>query len=272
MPNYFIFHSKPDTYNECLERKLFGASVKMGSFINQVRQNDVLFIIQVRSLKDKHNNFIEGPFIAASNGTRDIVREAYSGQFPWQVRIDDSLTRNKIYYSDYKSFFEENKISLFDDLFPPFRMDQNTGNRLLELLGIVLDTSPNQTPDSPLANESDFRKKYRANFLCADGHYVRSLSELTIDNWLYHNNILHSYEKKLPVEETLYSDFYIKKADCYIEFWGINNDPIYLERKRLKKITYKKHGYKLIELEFEHLTHLDDILPAKLLEQGYKNL
>lgn len=251
-----------------MAKKLFGATSSMKSFVQNVKKNDILFVVQFQKLAEKYHNFIEGPFKAVSDGKENIVPNAFRGNFPWQVSVDDSLSRNKIYFADYKTFFEENKIMLYDEIVPPFSLTQNVGNKLLELLGIVIDTTPIHTIATPLSIESDFRKKYEANFLCADGHYVRSLSEMTIDNWLYHNDILHSYEKKLPVEETLYSDFYIKKSDCYIEFWGMNDDPVYLERKKLKKITYNKYGYKLIDLEFEHLTHLDDILPLKLHEKG----
>lgn len=269
MPNYFIFHSKPSTYQECLERKLFGASPRMGSFVRYVCKNDIIFVVQVSKIRDKYHNFIEGPFKATSEGKENIIPEAWGGGFPWQVTVDDSVSRNKIYYSDYKSFFEENGLHLFDDLFPPFRLTQTIGDKLLDLLGIVLDTTPVHANPTPISIESDFRKKYKANFLCADGHYVRSLSEKTIDDWLYHNNILHSYERKLPIMEPLYSDFYIKKADCYIEYWGMNDDPLYAKRKLVKKEIYMKYNYQLIELEFIHLSNLDDILPQTLLKYGY---
>ena len=43
----------------------------------------------------------------------------------------------------------------------------------------------------------------------ADGHFVRSKAEQLIDNWLYMAEIVHAYERKLPIEEDVYSDFYI---------------------------------------------------------------
>jgi hypothetical protein len=38
---------------------------------------------------------------------------------------------------------------------------------------------------------------------------VRSRGELVIDNSLYEYGLAHAYERKLPVEEDVYSDFYI---------------------------------------------------------------
>jgi hypothetical protein len=57
--------------------------------------------------------------------------------------------------------------------------------------------------------EKDFRSKFPAKLRTIDGHYVRSRAELLIDNWLYHAGIIHAYEKRLPIEEDIYSDFYL---------------------------------------------------------------
>ncbi|MFA5404430.1 MAG: hypothetical protein WC358_05810 [Ignavibacteria bacterium] len=270
MPNYFIFHCTPPTYTECIDKNLFGQGIKMGGFVSNVHRGDILFLVQVSKYRERFLNFIEGPFIALSDGTQNIIADAFGGGYPWQVSVDMSLSRNKIFYSDYKTFFENQNLKLHDELFPPFSLSQSVGNELLQILGIVLDTNSIHTVPTPISIESDFRKKYKANFLCTDGHYVRSLSEMTIDNWLYHNEILHSYEKKLPLQEPLYSDFYLKKIDCYIEFWGMNDDPLYKERKKIKQKLYSENNFKLLELEFEHLTRLDDILPKKLNKYGLK--
>lgn len=77
-------------------------------------------------------------------------------------------------------------------------------------------------------NNKDYRKKWSKDYQCADGHYVRSLSEQSIDNWLYNNGYQHSYEKavfmKTKPDAVVLSDFYLPKENIYIEFWGIEND------------------------------------------------
>ncbi len=112
----------------------------------------------------------------------------------------------------------------------------------------------------------DFRKKYEAPFRATDGHYVRSKAELIIDNWLYQNKILHEYEKLLPIEEKVFSDFYLSESDIYIEYWGYANNKKYFDRKEKKIKIYKKYKYKLIELTDIDINTLDDRLPLKLQE------
>jgi len=113
--------------------------------------------------------------------------------------------------------------------------------------------------------QDDFRDKFKPENRAKDGHNVRSKSELIIDNWLYDSKIVHAYERKLPIEETLYCDFYIPTGKVYIEYWGLDDDK-YLNRKTKKLDIYKKYNLNLIELFEKDVSNLDDTLPAKLIE------
>ena len=53
---------------------------------------------------------------------------------------------------------------------------------------------------------------------------------MLIDNWLYMQQIAHAYERKLPVEEDVYCDFYLPAGKAYIEYWGMEKDPAYAAR------------------------------------------
>ncbi|MCF6335761.1 MAG: hypothetical protein L3J12_08475, partial [Spirochaetales bacterium] len=114
----------------------------------------------------------------------------------------------------------------------------------------------------------EFRKKYPAEHRTTDGHYVRSKAEMIIDNWLYMTEIAHAYERKLPIEEPGYCDFYIPKGKVYIEYWGYENDENYLERKKKKIELYNKYNFHLIELDDKAVKNLDDVLPRLLRKYG----
>lgn len=113
-----------------------------------------------------------------------------------------------------------------------------------------------------------FRHKFEATHRATDGHFVRSKAEMLIDNWLYMAEIVHAYERKLPIEEEMYCDFYIPTGKVYIEFWGYDNDSKYLARKEEKQAIYKKYNFNLIELTDDEVLNLDDILPRLLLRFG----
>ncbi len=118
------------------------------------------------------------------------------------------------------------------------------------------------------SNACDFRTRFEAKHRATDGHFVRSKAEMLIDNWLYMAEIVHAYERKLPIEEEVYCDFYIPTGKVYIEFWGLENDQKYEDRKKIKKSIYEKYGLKLIELTDNDVFNLDDILPKMLLKFG----
>lgn len=122
----------------------------------------------------------------------------------------------------------------------------------------------------------DFRKKYPAEYRTKDGHYVRSKAELTIDDSLYLWGIAHAYEKKLPnTTENVYSDFHIPSGNgrpkaVYIEYWGMENDEKYNQRKNKKIEIYNELGLSLIQLNDADIKNIEDSLQKYLLQHGIK--
>ncbi|HEX8746140.1 MAG TPA: HEAT repeat domain-containing protein [Pyrinomonadaceae bacterium] len=123
--------------------------------------------------------------------------------------------------------------------------------------------------EKELSQESEdfsFRARFPAVHRTIDGHLVRSRAEIIIDNWLYAAGVVHAYERMVPVKENLYCDFYVPAGDVYIEYWGLEADPLYAERMRSKKEIYQRYGLRLIELRDSHISQLDDYLPKFLLK------
>lgn len=131
-------------------------------------------------------------------------------------------------------------------------------------------TQVTKETQTPIVTTDNFREKFPATLRTKDGHMVRSRAEVIIDNALYDYKLAHAYERKLPIEEDLYSDFFIPSENVYIEFWGMEDDPKYAERKRVKIEIYKKYDFKLIELNDNDISNLDDHLPKKLLKYNIK--
>ena len=105
---------------------------------------------------------------------------------------------------------------------------------LKEVKGELSDKPEASETKAEVTGLSGFREKFPATLRTADGHMVRSKAEMLIDNWLYMAEIVHAYERKLPIEEDVYCDFYIPTGKVYIEYWGYENDPKYLARKTAK--------------------------------------
>ncbi len=140
---------------------------------------------------------------------------------------------------------------------------------LINTVNQVKGAETEERPTEPTSDPSmEFREKFEAKHRSADGHMVRSKAEMLIDNWLYMAEIVHAYERKLPIEEDVYSDFYIPTGKVYIEYWGYEDEPKYLARKKKKQELYAKYGFNLIELSDSDVQNLDDVLPRMLLKFG----
>lgn len=139
---------------------------------------------------------------------------------------------------------------------------------LLGALEELRAPSPATVAEAAAEQERSFGDKRPAQhgtLRAADGHLVRSRGELVIDNWLYMAGILHAYERRLPIEDEAYCDFWIPDGKVYIEYWGLDGDPGYDARRERKLGLYRKNGLDLIEVSNEDIEHLDDVLPPKLL-------
>lgn len=117
-------------------------------------------------------------------------------------------------------------------------------------------------------DDEDFRNKWPREHQCDDGHYVRSLSEMIIDNYLYHKGLVHAYEKSVFMnsnpDAVVLSDFYLPQGDVYIEFWGLEDDEKYQKRKEQKIKLYDENKINRIDLTEKDIKRLNDIMPKLL--------
>lgn len=115
---------------------------------------------------------------------------------------------------------------------------------------------------------SSFRQKFEAKHRTLDGHYVRSKGELLIDNWLYLAGVVHAYERQLPIDQDVTSDFYLPGGKVYLQFWGSDTgEMLEVEREKIRAV-YEQHNFNLIEVEPSELDKLDEVLPKRLRQFG----
>ena len=117
-------------------------------------------------------------------------------------------------------------------------------------------------------------ESYEGIYICKDGHVVKSKSEREIDNYLYNNNIRHTYEKKIRMFDgtPIHPDFYLPDRDIYIEHWGYDESNVkYTETKNMKMDFYRKKGITLIcTYEKTDVKDIDEALEFKLNPENYK--
>jgi hypothetical protein len=147
-------------------------------------------------------------------------------------------------------------------------------NAIRELLSIEIEApsvaQTSQIPEEAADKAEGFREKFPPTIRASDGHMVRSRGEAMIDALFYEQRIVHAYERLVPVEQTMYCDFFLPEYDLYIEFWGMESNPKYKARKEKKLEIYRKNQLKLVEVKDEHINNLEDYLMTQLVKFGYK--
>lgn len=243
MQGFFFVCSNP-TQDECFDRMLFGSTLEYEGKVLEIRKGDVGFLYNLDT------DVLYGVFEAVSDGYLNIEPRAWKGSFPAQVRVN--WMEKFVPRREAKSLLKKLHIRWGNLLL--------TGEETVKLRN-ALEGVPEI--------EEDFREKYPRKYRTQDGHYVRTKSETILDDWLYHHLIVHGYERKVPIAEDMYSDFYVPQGQCYIEYWGIEDEE-YSKRKDKKKALYSKYGLNLVELARKDIENIDDILPKKLIKFGVK--
>lgn len=234
----FIFVCGMSTQDECFEKMLFGTIFSYKNKALKVREGDPGFLYNLDT------DILYGIFKAVGDGSLNIDPQAFGGKFPVQVRVG--------WMKEFKPM--RNAKSLFR------KLNMRTSDLIIASQQVH---SLQSLLKGVSISEEDYRKKYPRKYRTQDGHYVRTKSEAIIDNWLYNHLIAHAYERKIPIPENVYCDFYIPQGECYIEYWGMKEEE-YLKRKRKKLDLYQKHKLNLIELTETDIENIDDVLPVRL--------
>jgi DNA modification methylase len=82
MAKGYIFACTNVSEKECFDRLLFGTGKLYGENVLQIKKGDILFLYNL----DK--DILYGIFYAQSDGSKNIVPEAWNGKYPYQVRVE----------------------------------------------------------------------------------------------------------------------------------------------------------------------------------------
>jgi hypothetical protein len=235
---------------ECYTLGLFGTNEPYG---RHVRKGDLCL------LYNYSDNCVYGVWEATSDGGT-YNRAAWKGRYPHQVPVHQASKRLlSVPRSHVQSFIGD--ASNFGRVYE--------GAAAQEILQHFAETFSNavQKGISVRETESDYRRRFPAEFFCDDGHRVRSQGEKIIDDWLHRHRVQHGYEPIIPVPGHLIPDFvvYSRKGDpIYIEYWGIVDDPVYEQRRLHKSQLYAKLMLPVIELYPRDLQVIDTALGRQL--------
>lgn len=119
------------------------------------------------------------------------------------------------------------------------------------------------------AQQTDDLFTEQAPYNSVDGHQHNKISHLKICHWLYMAGFVHACHRQLPVEETLFADFYLPNQHVYIECWD-DDEGVTLSQRMRRKELYKTLGVSVIDIEKDDLEHLDEVLTRQFRKHGVR--
>jgi hypothetical protein len=239
---------------ECLSRNLFGVAKPN---VSDISVGDFCY------LYNYDDKFLYGVWKAASKcGWHE--KEAWEGKFKFQARVERiSKSLQKVPLTRVATLIQVGGQFTW-------RLFGDKAQDLIQYFAHQYDVEVNR--GEKLTNiEEDYRNRFPVQFMCEDGHRVRSLSEQAIDNWLFRHGLPHAYEPVVPIPEQLIPDFMVKDSVgkfVYIEFWGMLEDPSCEARMYRKSQVYADRNFPLIELRPPDLQNLEYVFPKKLRQRN----
>ena len=103
-----------------------------------------------------------------------------------------------------------------------------------------------------------------------DGHRLQSALEARVCNWLYLAQLAHAYQRALPTEELVYSDFYVPEGNVYIDCWEADIPAQELSAKLHRRELYRELELRHIEINARDVELLDEVLGRGLLAYGIR--
>lgn len=86
----FILACTAKSEKECFDRMLFATNKVYGENVLKIKKGDLLFLLNLDT------DTIYGTFRAKSDGTKDLIPEAWRGRYPYQVHVQKNGKANAI--------------------------------------------------------------------------------------------------------------------------------------------------------------------------------
>lgn len=236
----FIFKCDHATAGQCLADNVMGAPTKQfRPVVSRVQRGATVFLwhINEHKLYGVWRAIDDGQYNPAVFPGPHFNAVVYcERQINLQSGLDEPSVRKELGY---------------DGAYPPYIVRPSQARHLLDLLQGIYGLGQVE------------------RFGADDGHVVKSLGEVFIDNWLYWNGFVHAYEKSVQIGERYRRcDFYLpstpERREVYIEYWGMLGQKDYDHRRQEKLDEYKGAHIEPLELFPKDIRVLPDVLPRKL--------
>lgn len=112
-----IFSCTNDIELECFERGILGTNEIYSEKVYKIKKGYCLFLLNT----DK--DILYGPFLAISDGNKDIDVNAFNGKFPYQVKIISRSLENQNFLENAEKTLKELNIDWKNEILDTKKTD-----------------------------------------------------------------------------------------------------------------------------------------------------
>lgn len=281
----YIFLCDSTTEKEVMERCLFGTTRRDWQQMNGLQRGSAALLYNYEQA------VFTGPFrILEHRRGHPFDRDAFNGRFPAQARFETLDPKHHLRLDDVcnEVGWDIIRQNANETITPYYVVRGDKAEKLLNLFefkeeetgtGVVQNRNVHRERFENIPTTAIGREPARVDatpvertFRTKQGFNVLSKAEQIIANILADLELECFYDGNIPGVRDYRYDFWLKKYDLYIEYWGLAGQPEYDRKRDLKRREYSKHGYKLIELTPEDEPDLEDTLRRKLRAYGVKEI
>jgi hypothetical protein len=112
--------------------------------------------------------------------------------------------------------------------------------------------------------------KNRQSITTLNGFMVDNVGQAKIANWLYLLGFNVSYQREFIIadKQSVNVDFYLPKYRLAVDYWPESLTPVQLSQKLYKQEFYGSLGFNVVEINYQQLEDLDQVLSKELLHLG----
>ena len=247
----YIFECDNETFSDCIRLNVFGSNKPWPM---AVKRGDLCFLYHLGS------HTLLALWEAASYGALSLVPTAFQGHYRYQARVIlVSLEMIEVPRAVLNDIIRNSATGRADNVLEGYR-----AHNLIQFF--AAKTHAEFEREMALDDlDRDYRNRWPPQYICEDGHRVRSQGEKIIDDWLSRHRVFHAVEPIFPNLHNLIPDFMVYDGDgnqVFIEDWGLEPDATYNRRTELKYQIYRDQRLKLIGIKPSDLQNVDEALRA----------
>lgn len=180
----------------------------------------------------------------------------------WVVSWPHEIVDNPVVHRELNRLVSDGVETVAEPVDQQADAHETSSNSEAQPTGPMDDLFAHSEDRGPATDDAPARRR------TLDGRYVETLLQLRVSDWLYEAQLAYARNRRLPLDEPLWADFYVPKAGLYIECWERDVPTSELTRRLRTREACRELGLEYQEVAAADMERIDDLLSQRLASLG----